>query len=265
LLVRDHFVRVNLAALALATLASLGVVFRLFLSFRLNLRMIREERDVSLTDPLTELGNRRMFGEDLEAVFESEIPAKGFLAIFDLDGFKSYNDTFGHPAGDALLSRLGRNLARVVQGRGKAYRLGGDEFCVLSRVAPTEVGPLMLALCSALTERGEGFLIEVSHGSVSLDEEATDYETAMRLADQRLYAHKNSRRPRIGIETTAVLLKVLGERDPHLSSHMHDVAQLADQVARRLQLSDADIRMNWPVTRSLSAHASSSSATRSMR
>ena len=53
------------------------------------------------------------------------------LALFDLDGFKHYNDTFGHPAGDALLERLGGNLARLVAGRGRAYRMGGDEFCAL--------------------------------------------------------------------------------------------------------------------------------------
>ena len=53
------------------------------------------------------------------------------LALFDLDGFKHYNDSFGHPSGDALLERLGERLERVVAGRGRAYRMGGDEFCVL--------------------------------------------------------------------------------------------------------------------------------------
>ena len=53
------------------------------------------------------------------------------LVLFDLDGFKGYNDTFGHPAGDALLARLGGRLGRRVAGARPAYRLGGDEFCVL--------------------------------------------------------------------------------------------------------------------------------------
>ena len=53
--------------------------------------------------------------------------------LFDLDGFKSYNDTFGHPAGDALLAHLGTKLAASVAPYGEAYRLGGDEFCAVRR------------------------------------------------------------------------------------------------------------------------------------
>ena len=51
--------------------------------------------------------------------------------LFDLDGFKRYNDCFGHPAGDALLATLGSNLSSRSAPHGRAYRLGGDEFCVL--------------------------------------------------------------------------------------------------------------------------------------
>ena len=52
--------------------------------------------------------------------------------MFDLDGFKSYNDTHGHPAGDTLLARLGARLAAAFTESGSAYRLGGDEFCLLA-------------------------------------------------------------------------------------------------------------------------------------
>jgi GGDEF domain-containing protein len=53
------------------------------------------------------------------------------LALFDLDGFKQYNDTFGHPAGDALLARLADRLQQSVQGCATAYRMDGDEFCAI--------------------------------------------------------------------------------------------------------------------------------------
>ena len=53
--------------------------------------------------------------------------------MFDLDGFKHFNDSFGHAAGDALLRRLGRRLAAAAEGVGFAYRMGGDEFCMFAR------------------------------------------------------------------------------------------------------------------------------------
>ncbi len=79
------------------------------------------------------------------------------LILFDLDGFKNYNDTFGHLAGDALLARLGGKLAAAVADHGTAYRLGGDEFCVLLTRAPSELDAVVAAAAGALEERGENF------------------------------------------------------------------------------------------------------------
>ncbi len=87
-------------------------------------------RTQALTDALTGLGNRRKLTADLAGELEDRPGgAPSLLLLFDLDGFKLYNDTFGHLAGDALLSRLAAKLAGAVAGRGDAYRLGGDEFC----------------------------------------------------------------------------------------------------------------------------------------
>ncbi len=82
------------------------------------------------------------------------------LGLYDLDGFKAYNDAFGHPAGDALLARLGRRIADAMSGRGTAYRMGGDEFCVFTWAADSErvLEDARLALC----DKGEGFAIRCS-------------------------------------------------------------------------------------------------------
>ena len=102
------------------------------LTFRENVAMLRTSRDEALTDALTGLGNRRALARELaELLPEADDARPVVLVLFDLDGFKHYNDTFGHPAGDALLVRLGANLATYLSGRGRAFRMGGDEFCAL--------------------------------------------------------------------------------------------------------------------------------------
>ena len=159
ILVYDHFRPVNLLAVVLATATLLLVVARLAVTFRENRRLFELTRHEATTDALTGLGNRRKLVADLERRLEADRVDPTLLMIFDLDGFKSYNDTFGHPAGDALLARLGSKLAAVPGSSGAAYRLGGDEFCLVSPVSAGEAEPLIDGACAALSEHGEGFEI----------------------------------------------------------------------------------------------------------
>jgi diguanylate cyclase (GGDEF)-like protein len=158
--------------------------------------------------------------------------------IFDLDGFKSYNDTFGHPAGDALLARLGSKLAAVPGPRGAAYRLGGDEFCLVRPVVEGEAEAIVHHASQALRERGEGFDVGSSFGAVLLPEEAQDASWALHLADERLYAQKRSRRSN---ETMDALLEALSLREPHLPEHLDSVAVLALDTGRRLDLDEGEL------------------------
>jgi GGDEF domain-containing protein len=171
ILVYDHFTRLNILAIALATGTLALVVVRLAMTFRENSRLFELTRQEAITDVLTGLGNRRQLVSDLERRLVSEPVAPTLLMLFDLDGFKGYNDTFGHPAGDALLARLGTKLAGVPGDGGTAYRLGGDEFCLLATVGEGEAEPLIDRACDALTERGEGFEIGSSFGAVMLPDE----------------------------------------------------------------------------------------------
>jgi diguanylate cyclase (GGDEF)-like protein len=155
--------------------------------------------------------------------------------IFDLDGFKGYNDSFGHPAGDALLVRLAEKLAAAVGGDGGSYRLGGDEFCVVAPIADGETERLIDATCAALSETGEGFAVTTSFGAVLVPEEATDVSTALGLADERLYTQKQSRRGAPN-QTMEAFLEALAAREPSLHAHLEGVAALAVDVGRRLGL-----------------------------
>jgi diguanylate cyclase (GGDEF)-like protein len=190
----------------------------------------------SLTDALTGIGNRRKLKLDLERGLKDASPARPLLLIlFDLDGFKAYNDTFGHPAGDALLVRLAGALeAAMAQHAGTAYRLGGDEFCILACVDPATTSPVVAAAAEALSEHGPGFSVSASYGAILLPQEAHDPSEAMRLVDQRMYAQKTGNRRSPDRQTRDVLLRALQERNPELAERHQAVATLAEAVGHRL-------------------------------
>jgi diguanylate cyclase (GGDEF)-like protein len=194
---------------------------------------LRHEAD---TDGLTGLGNRRKLRTDFPPAAADATPESPLgLVVLDLNGFKGYNDSFGHPAGDALLARLGRRLAAAVPG-GEAYRLGGDEFCTLVPVGPEGLDPLVAASLAALTEEGEGFAISSAHGAVLLPLDATGPEEALLLADRRMYQQKARGRASAGRQSADVLMRVLLERSPDLKGHLDGVSALAAGVGQRLGL-----------------------------
>jgi diguanylate cyclase (GGDEF)-like protein/PAS domain S-box-containing protein len=203
-------------------------------------RAAEELTHQALHDPLTGLGNRRALVADLERGIADATSARPLmLALFDLDGFKTYNDTFGHPAGDALLTRLASRLERELGDAATAYRVGGDEFCVLSTVEDPHALPQLAA--EALAEQGEGFTVTASHGSVLLPVEASTATEALREADRRMYARKNSdSRSSAGRQSADVLLRILSERSPALGVHLDEVTGLCNAVAERLGMPEAD-------------------------
>ncbi len=188
-------------------------------------------------DHLTGLPNRRRLMDDLDRPGERRL-----LAFFDLDGFKAYNDTYGHVEGDLMLERLSRKLADAVAGRGVAYRLGGDEFCVVGPLVTDEDGDaLVIGSVDALTEDGEGFQVRASWGCVRMPAEATSSAAALTLADQRMYHHKGSGRSSARQQTRDLVLRVLAERRPDLHEHVSEVAALALATGARLGLGEIEL------------------------
>jgi two-component system, cell cycle response regulator len=229
--------RVTDAAVVLALAALVAVAARGVLTYRENLRLLRRSQREALVDPLTGLGNRRQLMADIDAAMvEASAGRPHTLAFFDLDGFKGYNDSFGHNAGDALLHRLGNALNDAVGGYGTAYRLGGDEFCVLIDDVVGAESPEIGAATAALSESGDGFHIGASLGVVNLPADAKTTAIALQLADERMYAQKDSRRTSAKRQTRDILLQVLGERQPALRRHMAHVADHAMATARQLGL-----------------------------
>jgi diguanylate cyclase (GGDEF)-like protein len=202
-----------------------------------NRLLLDKSRQEALTDALTGLPNRRKLYADMEVLLEERDDGETVaLGMFDLDGFKGYNDTFGHPAGDALLARLGQRVAAAIAGRGRAYRMGGDEFCVVARGADAE--NTLLDAQAALGERSDGIEIRCSRGSVAIAPRDMQLEQALHIADQRLYADK----PDIpASEARDLLIGVLTTHNPSATAHMSNVGKLAMAVAQRLGLSEDDV------------------------
>jgi two-component system cell cycle response regulator len=204
--------------------------------------MLAVSRCEAVTDELTKLGNRRRLADEFERLRSGASLDKPLhLMLFDLDGFKQYNDTFGHVAGDALLASLARKLAATVSGRAEAYRIGGDEFCALAQSDEPDAITIESAIARALTERGERFLITASRGRVSLPGEAGTLTRALQLADERMYSDKAGRSRGAGSQTHAVLTRILDECDPTLHGHARVVAELASAVGRGMGLDGLEL------------------------
>jgi two-component system, cell cycle response regulator len=245
LLALDASQEIHDAAYILAVCTIAGVIARMGLTFSENLVLADRSREEALTDALTGLGNRRRLLAALEEVLQSSSKREPWaLLLFDLNGFKVYNDTFGHPLGDALLSRLGAKLAGAAEPDGQAYRLGGDEFCVLARIGTRSVEDITDVTIEALSERGRGFDISTACGCIMLPEEAEESASAMALVDERLYADKRSRRSSDAPnQLRDVLLQVMAEREPDLHAHLHEVSVMARTIGKEMGMDGEDLEI----------------------
>jgi diguanylate cyclase (GGDEF)-like protein len=244
----------SLAALKQSRNGSAAVILLLFVAFAVvyrratvarrraeglaaeNHELLEASRVEALTDALTGLGNRRALMADLAAARPTVEGEQLLLVLFDLDGFKQYNDSFGHPAGDSLLARLGERLTATMDGIGRAYRMGGDEFCVTAPVAAGGAEAIASLAAAALTDEGTGFSVGCSYGFALMPADTRRAEEALLMADQRMYAQKHSGRVSPSRQSADVLLRLLAERSLDLERHTTDVALLAAQTAERLGL-----------------------------
>ncbi len=246
------------------SLALIGPLLAIALYQRSTVRAMRAIR-LSLTDPLTGLGNHRHFHERLqrELLDAEELGAPVTLCLVDIDDFKQINDRFGHPAGDRVLSQI---AARLRQG-GEAFRLGGDEFAVL---LPGEDERAALTIAKSIVERiGSVALdqvgsITVSAGVATYPYQGVGRDELIRLADSALYWAKEHGKNRVRVSrpdvvelaelkrlaagpdraaryrAAASLAKAVDARDAYTGSHSERVSELAARIAQRLAV-DAEM------------------------
>lgn len=157
---------------------------------------------LSLTDELTGLLNRRGFERELRRVFAAlrRHCEPAIVLLADLDGFKSVNDTYGHQAGDFVLTEVARRLSGELRNTDLVARLGGDEFaCILTHCNPGLIETRLERLRRAVEDApivwgGHRLPIGVSIGAAEMDADQANGRAALHLADALMYAEKQRRR-----------------------------------------------------------------------
>jgi diguanylate cyclase (GGDEF)-like protein len=234
-LIYGGFHHVGAVGLALAGVAVLLVIVRFVWTVQENSRLLSVFQRDAVTDSLTGLGNRRAMQAALEDLLPREPgSAQAVFVMFDLDGFKAYNDRFGHLAGDTMLAHLGNRLEAAIANAGTAYRPGGDEFCVIFERRFADADRHIGAALRALSVEGDGFAVVASHGRVVIPTEARTPSQVLRLADDRMYAEKGARLGSARQQSHGVLLGFMRERQPELHQHMCEVGRLAVVTGARL-------------------------------
>jgi diguanylate cyclase len=172
-----------------------------------SLEAIRAE---SLTDPLTGLGNRKYFDRSIEMAVQNALATNEPLSLlmFDIDHFKSFNDSYGHLTGDQVLRLVGLSLKQTIKGQDITARYGGEEFAVVLpntalRQALTVADHIRRAVMSKeLKKKSTGEIlgrVTISVG-VSMLKPGDDTDSLIERADACLYAAKRAGRNRVVCE-----------------------------------------------------------------
>jgi diguanylate cyclase len=164
-------------------------------------------RAESLTDPLTGLGNRKYFDRSIERAVEQALASGEPLSLlmFDIDHFKSFNDSYGHLTGDQVLRLVALSLKQTIKGQDITARYGGEEFAVVLpstglRQALTVADHIRRAvMAKELKKKSTGEIlgrVTISVG-VSILKSGDDTDSLIERADACLYAAKRNGRNRV--------------------------------------------------------------------
>ncbi|MCH7485500.1 MAG: GGDEF domain-containing response regulator [Proteobacteria bacterium] len=173
------------------------------ISFALHRKTMESEmQDAALHDPLTGLGNRALFEEQLKLIAAQAKRDGAMFGILyiDIDGFKPVNDTHGHQAGDDLLRQIGERITGRARESDVVARLGGDEFAViLAHVDRKEsvarvARDLEESISAPYTVKGQPVTIGASIGASVYPDDGDEIDQLVALSDRRMYDNKKARK-----------------------------------------------------------------------
>jgi diguanylate cyclase (GGDEF)-like protein len=199
----------------IGTLASLWLI----MSLAHRITLIEAERsaatELSLHDWLTDLANRRAFDAFLLENFRLSRRHNHALSLLliDIDRFKSYNDTFGHPAGDEMLKNVGHLLSSIARETDLLARIGGDEFAMVLPETDLAGAQVVAERARAEIEHASGFRrrVTVSVGVATRSHDMAEPPALVQECDVALYKAKSAGRNHVyALKTSSVPAAVEG-------------------------------------------------------
>jgi diguanylate cyclase (GGDEF)-like protein/putative nucleotidyltransferase with HDIG domain len=255
----------------LGVLSFCAIMWTLGVSYRSYYKMFDHFRALSEKDELTKLYNHRYFQEQLELTLKNE--EKLTLLLLDIDHFKIYNDTFGHPQGDKLLREISDLLISNIPLNGVACRYGGEEFAIILPNVDTKEA---LSIAESIRKKvadypfyGREYMPEkcvtVSIGVSTSPEMATKREQLIMLADQALYKTKYSSRNKVQLYTSVIdelkgnyqfhskdeeevlqtlrtFLMIINSKDRYTYGHTERIMEYAERLAHKIGLSPTEVK-----------------------
>ncbi len=215
------------------------VVFREITERR---RQQKEIEYLSFHDSLTDLYNRRFFEEELKRLnTKRNLPLT--LVIFDVNGLKLTNDTFGHKAGDELLKKVAYGMKEECRADDIIARIGGDEFVViLPKTDYEEAGLMAKRISTRLSEvKVNSIPISISFGWSTKKELEDDIGAVLKKAEDYLYGHKFTESTSMRNYFIELILQTLNEKDAKNKEHAKQVSSLCVLIGTALALDQASI------------------------
>ena len=221
------------------------------------LRVMNEHlQDVATTDSLTGLENRLAFDELLKNIAQEDSDAGNWtMILMDVNGLKYANDTFGHQAGDVLIVAAGKSIKKAYGLHGNCFRIGGDEFAVVTKAPLDSLFLLYTNLQKSIEEYNKDALY---HLSIAVGESRLRSDSGIRksISDWKMEADLNMYRDKVRYhKSTEVnenqnlkdlitcLISVEEAKDSYTAHHSERVKAYTELLARLLGLSEASVSL----------------------
>jgi HD-GYP domain-containing protein (c-di-GMP phosphodiesterase class II) len=229
LLIYNHVQRTVTDLVFWLGLALLGAVFTW---------LVQNNHHRARVDQVTGLPNRLQLSNDLTGMLKDSHESQ-VMVLLELEGVTDYRDRLGFRASDKLLRGFSSRFAEFVSGLdGIAYRIEGGQFCALVPAYDRDENEIATAifLSGAEGEGGAEAVLGRAHGVVTLPEDATDSDEALRLAGRRLAEDRRRQRESAKHQAHDTLMAILSKRHPEMVPHLRAVAYHVLSVGRRLEL-----------------------------